>query len=241
MLSGVQIAADVLKLDGLDDPGLKEGPNEGVYIHGLFLEGCAWSKKENKLVDSAPKQLFAALPIMFVTAVLSAETKGGKNNYSCPVYKNKKRGIPTRNTILPRAQISVQKRSICTHHWYPSMRTCAHKHGQIHAHIQVCSTLSLRCRSVLRRHRCAGCCAVWHCSLQRTELAPKKRCCVLQGRACAPPVQPVGAQPLLSGCGTHMLSWTATVGQLCAAATSGVRRLTPMCRSAQRRVYSSSC
>jgi len=100
-LDDVQIAADVLKLDGLDDPGLKEGPNEGVYIHGLFLEGCAWSKKENKLVDSAPKQLFAALPIMFVTAVLSAETKGGKNNYSCPVYKNKKRGLLNFIVALP--------------------------------------------------------------------------------------------------------------------------------------------
>ena len=99
MLSGMQIVADVLKLDGIDDPGLKEGPNEGAYIHGLFLEGCAWSKKENKLVDSAPKQLFAALPIIYVTAALSSEVKGSKNQYSCPVYKNKKRGMLTCNGI----------------------------------------------------------------------------------------------------------------------------------------------
>ena len=41
----------------------------GVYIYGLFLEGCAWSNKDGKLVDSEPKKLFHPLPVVYVTGV----------------------------------------------------------------------------------------------------------------------------------------------------------------------------
>ncbi len=42
---------------------------EGVYIYGLFLDGCAWSGKENRLVDSEPKKLYHPLPVLYVTGV----------------------------------------------------------------------------------------------------------------------------------------------------------------------------
>lgn len=48
---------------------LKESPSEGVYIYGLFLDGCAWSGRENKLVDSEPKKLYHPLPVLYVTGV----------------------------------------------------------------------------------------------------------------------------------------------------------------------------
>ena len=37
---------------------LKAAPNEGVYVYGLFLEGCTWDGKKNMLTDSAPKKLY---------------------------------------------------------------------------------------------------------------------------------------------------------------------------------------
>ena len=49
---------------------IKDSPAEGVYIHGLFLDGCAWSGRENKLVDAEPKKLFNPLPVLYVTGVL---------------------------------------------------------------------------------------------------------------------------------------------------------------------------
>lgn len=54
---------------------LKESPSEGVYIYGLFLEGCAWSGRENKLVDPEPKKLYHPLPVLYVTGV-QAKVRG---------------------------------------------------------------------------------------------------------------------------------------------------------------------
>ena len=34
-------------------------PAEGVFIHGLFLEGCRWDDKKEALEESLPKVLFA--------------------------------------------------------------------------------------------------------------------------------------------------------------------------------------
>ena len=39
-------------------------------MYGLYLDGCAWSTRENKMVDSEPKKLYNLLPVMFVTGVL---------------------------------------------------------------------------------------------------------------------------------------------------------------------------
>lgn len=93
------------------DDGRIEGktlvaPSEGVFIHGLFLEGGAWSKLEQKLEDSQPKVLFSAFPILMVSAMSTAPPAHGapgqrnpkmdldamaKTHYFCPVYKYPKR------------------------------------------------------------------------------------------------------------------------------------------------------
>ena len=76
-------------------------PNEGVYIHGLYLEGATFSRKSgNKLEDPKPKELYSRFPLLNVSAMstTAADTMGGirprgedKSNmvYSCPVYKYK--------------------------------------------------------------------------------------------------------------------------------------------------------
>ena len=80
-----------------DDARPKERHSEGVYIHGLFLEGCAWSSNENKLVDLEPNQRFAQFPLTHLTAMLSREVKVSKDDYICPVYRNKERGTAPAN------------------------------------------------------------------------------------------------------------------------------------------------
>lgn len=51
--------------------GLKDSPAEGVYVYGLFLDGAAWSGRENRLVEAEPKKLYAPLPVLYVTGVLA--------------------------------------------------------------------------------------------------------------------------------------------------------------------------
>ena len=75
---------------------LKDEAKEGVYVYGLFLDGCKWSGKENRLVDSDPKKLFAPLPVLHVTGVNLAkqtaeEKKRLESQYYAPAYRVKQR------------------------------------------------------------------------------------------------------------------------------------------------------
>jgi len=68
---------------------------EGVYVHGLYLDGAAWSMSESTLCESAPKKLFTLLPVILVSALTKATKKTVSSNssygpsgpYDCPVYK----------------------------------------------------------------------------------------------------------------------------------------------------------
>ena len=77
---------------------LKDTPNEGVYVYGLFLEGAAWSGKDNSLVDSEPKKIFSPLPILHISAAYEKRSNEPGHTptknpaiYKCPTYRNKKR------------------------------------------------------------------------------------------------------------------------------------------------------
>lgn len=80
--------------------------SQGVYIHGMVLEGAGWDKGEKRLDESKPKKLFEPFPILIVDA-RNTEAQAGpggmmpkqkqedknkdKNKYECPVYKYPKR------------------------------------------------------------------------------------------------------------------------------------------------------
>ena len=82
-LDDVVMFTEVTKLEEAD---VREAPAEGIYVHGLYLEGCSWSRKEMTLVDSPPKVLVAPLPVLFITGVLKAQKKVDYMTYECPVY-----------------------------------------------------------------------------------------------------------------------------------------------------------
>lgn len=111
-LDEVEYTSDVIKEVIQGDDGRIEGksiqpPSEGVYIHGLFLEGAGWNRSEKRLEDSTPKELYYQFPILHVSAISTAVDKdkgmGGGNKaktdlatlektaFSCPVYKYPKR------------------------------------------------------------------------------------------------------------------------------------------------------
>ena len=53
------IPIDMVEYDyetlGMDYKMYNQRPDEGVYVHGLFLEGCRWDPLEKQLAESLPK------------------------------------------------------------------------------------------------------------------------------------------------------------------------------------------
>ncbi|KPI89879.1 dynein heavy chain putative dynein heavy chain point mutation [Leptomonas seymouri] len=61
-----------------------EGPEDGCYVNGLYLEGAGWS--DGVLAESDPKELFIPFPVMKLVPVL-AESVSQHLVYACPCYK----------------------------------------------------------------------------------------------------------------------------------------------------------
>lgn len=74
---------------------IKAPPSEGIYVHGLSLEGAGWSKADGGcLAESEPKRLFVPLPVLYVTINTKAEQAkvrrdvfGAQGPYEAPLYK----------------------------------------------------------------------------------------------------------------------------------------------------------
>ncbi|KAJ1489262.1 dynein heavy chain and region D6 of dynein motor-domain-containing protein, partial [Baffinella frigidus] len=81
-LDDVVMFAEVTKLEEGD---VREPPPDGIYVHGLFLEGASWNKKEQHLIEAPPKVLVAHLPVMYITGVIKSAKKVEYMKYECPV------------------------------------------------------------------------------------------------------------------------------------------------------------
>mmetsp|Transcript_92290 Transcript_92290/g.148998 ORF Transcript_92290/g.148998 Transcript_92290/m.148998 type:complete len:435 (+) Transcript_92290:1-1305(+) len=81
---------EVTKLEASD---LKGPAENGAYVHGLYLDGAAWNRKEGKLVDTPPKIANMMLPVMYICVLQKSAKKHDFQVFSCPVYTRKSRGI----------------------------------------------------------------------------------------------------------------------------------------------------
>lgn len=69
----------------------KQGPADGLYVHGLFMEACQWDWNSWELADPEPKMLFAEAPLMYLVPALKASDFP---HYMCPCYKTtQRRGV----------------------------------------------------------------------------------------------------------------------------------------------------
>ena len=64
----------------------REGPEDGCYITGLFMEGARWDEATHTVGESRPKELFTSFPVIWLKPVQHrvVPTTGV---YTCPVYK----------------------------------------------------------------------------------------------------------------------------------------------------------
>ena len=42
---------------------------QGVYVHGLFLDGAGWDKRNSRLAEPLPKALFTPIPVVHIYAI----------------------------------------------------------------------------------------------------------------------------------------------------------------------------
>ncbi|CAH8437868.1 unnamed protein product [Dicrocoelium dendriticum] len=89
-LDDVALTNEVTKMMKED---VNKRPNEGVYIHGLLLDGASWDRKQSQLVEPVPKLLYTPLPVVHVSAYSISSGEKNKTGmfYSCPVYKKPRR------------------------------------------------------------------------------------------------------------------------------------------------------
>jgi dynein heavy chain len=61
------------------------GPEDGVIVFGLFIEGARFDEEKGHLVDSRPGKMFEPLPAIHFEPETGHRQKAG--TYACPVYK----------------------------------------------------------------------------------------------------------------------------------------------------------
>ncbi|XP_044176214.1 LOW QUALITY PROTEIN: dynein axonemal heavy chain 5-like [Acropora millepora] len=69
---------------------ITQPPAEGVYVHGLYLDGAGWDRRGCKLVEPTQKVLFTSMPVIHIYAI---NTTAGRDSrmYQCPIYKKPRR------------------------------------------------------------------------------------------------------------------------------------------------------
>lgn len=73
---------------GPDD--VQEVPEDGINMHGLFIEGARWEPTKCCLEDSVPREPIATFPLIWLEPVMIEENVE-QGNYACPLYKTSTR------------------------------------------------------------------------------------------------------------------------------------------------------
>jgi len=76
--------------------GTVQRRDEGVNMHGLYLQGAGWNQDASKLQESIKGELFVLMPVVWLCPLQLKDYNAisdmkPKRDYDCPVYKTSKR------------------------------------------------------------------------------------------------------------------------------------------------------
>jgi dynein heavy chain len=83
-IDAVSFSFHVLDSDAAD---IHRGPEDGIYVRGLFIEGARWDSASQCLADSRPKELFTSFPVIWLLPQVNRVPPHSDSVYTCPVYK----------------------------------------------------------------------------------------------------------------------------------------------------------
>merc|ERR1712086_994193 len=81
-----ELSFDYKVYDEIEPADVTEKPEDGVFVFGMYFEGCRWNKTIHMLDDSKPKQLYTELPLLWYVPKKNREAPL-TGIYYCPVYK----------------------------------------------------------------------------------------------------------------------------------------------------------
>ncbi|XP_025098007.1 LOW QUALITY PROTEIN: dynein gamma chain, flagellar outer arm-like [Pomacea canaliculata] len=100
-----------------DKDHLRDPPQEGMFVHGIYIWGCTWEKTTGELQDSPPRTSCAALPVVHLTCWPAGEkpivqdSTRATETYQCPVYHSR---IAPREVVM---EMDVRRDGIPATRW----------------------------------------------------------------------------------------------------------------------------
>ena len=107
--------------EGSKDKDVNKSPDDGCYVHGLFLDGARWDSDLKCLNESHNKILYSSVPYMLFLPTNQKKEPNEKDSYVCPVYKTSaRRGTLSTTGHSTNYVLSVQlpiEKSTNSAHW----------------------------------------------------------------------------------------------------------------------------
>ncbi|XP_070190368.1 uncharacterized protein [Littorina saxatilis] len=100
-----------------DKDHLRDPPQEGMFVFGIYVWGCTWEKTTGELQDSPPRTGCAALPVVHLTCWPASDKPTGQDStrasetYQCPVYHSR---IAPREVVM---EMDVRREGIPATRW----------------------------------------------------------------------------------------------------------------------------